>query len=309
MKKIFLILTGLIIIVIAVYVLIPSKIYIDEEISIDSSDVIAARFLNNKSNWKRWWPGTTINDNLYRFKSLEIDLGKMTNSTVYFNLKKGDIILKNSISVFAGEEGTVTVKWNASEDSSKDFYSKLTNYFEKAAIRAQMAEVLLSLKRFLQDERNTYGYKIYINLIKDTVLLTHAEIRNSIPEVHEIYQIVNNLKQEADKGGVKQVAFPMLNVTKINEYQYQVTVALPINKTVHTQPKTTINEMPKGANLLVLDVKGGQNTINNALSQLKIYMKDHRLVSPAMSYQSLVTDRSVEKDTSKWVTKIYYPIF
>jgi len=101
----------------------------------------------------------------------------------------------------------------------------------------------------------------------------------------------------------------MLNVTEINEYQYQITVALPINKTIPTEGTTTINKMPKGDNLLVMDVKGGQNTINNALSQLKIYMKDHRLVSPAMPYQSLITDRSVEKDTSKWVTKIYYPIF
>jgi len=310
MKKIFLILTGLIIIAIAAaYVLIPSKIYIDEEISIDSSDIIAARFLNNKSNWKRWWPGTTINDNLYKFKSVEIELDKLTNSTVYFNLKKDNITLKSSISFFAGEEGAVNVKWHASEDGSNSFCNNLANYFQKAKIREQMAEVLLSLKRFLQDERNTYGYKIYINLVRDTVLLTHTEIRNTIPEIHDVYQIVNKLKQEADKGGVKQVGFPMLNVTDINEYQYQITVALPINKTIQTEGATTINKMPKGDNLLVMDVKGGQNAIDNALSQLKIYMKDHRLVSPAMPYQSLITDRSVEKDTSKWVTKIYYPIF
>jgi hypothetical protein len=184
----------------------------------------------------------------------------------------------------------------------------LSNYFEKAEIEKQMDDVLLALKHFLQDERNTYGYKIYLNLVKDTVLLTHSETRNDIPGATEIYHIVNDLKQQAGNKGIKQTGFPMLNVTKTNGHEYQVTLALPISKTIPTEANTTINKMPKGANLLVMDVRGGQNSINNALFQLNIYMKDHRLVSPAMPFQSLVTDRLAQKDTSKWITKIYYPI-
>ena len=37
-------------------------------------------------------------------------------------------------------------------------------------------------------------------------------------------------------------------------------------------------------------------------------MDDYHLTSPAISFQSLVTDRQVEKDSLKWITKIYYPI-
>jgi hypothetical protein len=41
---------------------------------------------------------------------------------------------------------------------------------------------------------------------------------------------------------------------------------------------------------------------------MKAYMKDFKLTSPAMPFELLVTNRANEPDTSKWVTKIYYPI-
>ena len=38
-------------------------------------------------------------------------------------------------------------------------------------------------------------------------------------------------------------------------------------------------------------------------------MTDNALSSPAIPFESLVTNRMQEPDTSKWVTKIYYPGF
>ncbi|MDB4999000.1 MAG: hypothetical protein JWR76_77, partial [Mucilaginibacter sp.] len=57
------------------------------------------------------------------------------------------------------------------------------------------------------------------------------------------------------------------------------------------------------------DVKGGKQTVANAFVQLKNYQKDHGLISPAMPFEILITNRLTEKDTAKWVTKLYWPIF
>jgi hypothetical protein len=61
--------------------------------------------------------------------------------------------------------------------------------------------------------------------------------------------------------------------------------------------------------ILVTEVKGGNYTTGEALKQLDIYLDDNHLSSPAIPFESLVTDRSQETDTAKWVTKIYYPIY
>jgi hypothetical protein len=62
-------------------------------------------------------------------------------------------------------------------------------------------------------------------------------------------------------------------------------------------------------NILVGEVKGGTYTVISGEQNLTNYVNDHKKMSPAIPYQSLVTDRLLEADTSKWVTKLYYPVF
>lgn len=309
MKKIFFIVfAAFVVIAAAAYILLPEKPVIAQHISIDASDVITAKFLTTKSGWDKWWPGSKISNDQYGFKGTRVSIDQMTNTAVYFKLQKDNESFNGEIIYFADAEGSVNVKWDAIAESDTGFSSRIVNYFKTKNAENQVAEILLSLKHFLEDERNTYGYKIYLNHAKDTVLLVSANTQQEYPSSQVIYDTVKILQQQAGNQGAKQTNSPMLNVTQTDDQEYQVTIALPINKRITPSQKTSINNIPKGGNLLVADVRGGQNTVNNALAQIKIYMKDHRLISPAMPFQSLVTDRQAQKDTSKWITKIYYPI-
>jgi len=62
-------------------------------------------------------------------------------------------------------------------------------------------------------------------------------------------------------------------------------------------------------NILVAEIKGGIYSVNEAERQLVNYANDYKKISPAIPFQSLVTNRQLEPDTSKWVTRLYYPIF
>ncbi|WEA02107.1 hypothetical protein [Mucilaginibacter sp. SJ] len=308
MKKIFFIILTIIVIIVVANILLPEKPVIAQDLSIDISDVIAGKFLTTESGWDKWWPGTKTGDRQYNFRGAKISIDKMTNSSTYLKLKKDNLTFNGKISYFADAEGSVKFKWDAVDENNAQFLSRITNYFKTRDVENQVAEILLSLKHFLEDERNAYGYRIYLNHAKDTVLLVSANTYPIYPSLQAIYNTVTTLQQQAVGQGAKQTNFPMLNVTQTDEHEYQVNVALPINKKITPFQKTSINNIPKGGNLLVADVRGGQGTVNNALAQMKIYMKDHRLISPAMPFQLLVTDRLAQKDTSKWITKIYYPI-
>ncbi|MGF7072948.1 hypothetical protein [Mucilaginibacter sp. 3215] len=308
MKKIFFIVLTIIVIIAAAYILLPEKPVIAQDLSIDTSDVIAGKFLTTESGWNKWWPGTKTGYRQYNFKGTKIGIDKMTNSSTYLKLKKDNLTFSGKISYFADAEGSVKFKWDAVDENNTQFLSRITNYFKTKDVENRVAEILLNLKHFLEDERNAYGYRIYLNHAKDTVLLASANTYPEYPSLQAIYSTIKTLQEQAVGQGAKQTNFPMLNVTQTDEHEYQVNVALPINKTITPFQKTSINNIPKGGNLLVVDVRGGQNTVNNALAQVKIYLKDHRLISPAMPFQSLVTNRLAQKDTSKWITKIYYPI-
>jgi hypothetical protein len=57
------------------------------------------------------------------------------------------------------------------------------------------------------------------------------------------------------------------------------------------------------------EVKGGPSRVDGCLLAVENYVKDHNMMSPAIPFQSLVTDRMAEKDTAQWITRIYYPVF
>lgn len=61
--------------------------------------------------------------------------------------------------------------------------------------------------------------------------------------------------------------------------------------------------------ILSAEIRGGTYTSKESIKRLELYMDDHKLTSPAIPFESLVTDRSKEADTARWVTKLYYPIY
>jgi hypothetical protein len=60
--------------------------------------------------------------------------------------------------------------------------------------------------------------------------------------------------------------------------------------------------------VLRAEVKGGNATVEEALHQMKIFISDYQKTAMAIPFESLVTDRSKEPDTSKWITRIYTPV-
>ncbi len=55
-------------------------------------------------------------------------------------------------------------------------------------------------------------------------------------------------------------------------------------------------------------MKGGRSVSDSAMKKMELFASDHRLFNIALPFLSLITDRTKEKDSSKWVTKIYYPV-
>ncbi|WP_413667915.1 hypothetical protein ACEN9X_26065 [Mucilaginibacter sp. Mucisp86] len=303
-KKVLIILVFAIVIV----CVIPSKKSISYTETIEASDFVTAKFLTNQNNWHKWWPGTKINDRQFRYNDLEFKTIKFTNGGAELSIQKDKLYLNCTVNYLAANEGEVKVIWDITKESGAAFPPILDN-FKLTGIEKQITEIANHLKLFLQNEKNAYGYKIYLKAAQDTVLITSTTLLSTYPSTPYVYNIITDLRKQVTASGAKETNYPMMNATKIGEEQYQVSVAVPINKKIIPSAKTAINYIPKGGNLLVADVKGGSNTVKDALAQIKIYMKDHRLISPAMPFESLITDRSVEKDTSKWITQIYYPIF
>ncbi|MGB8192124.1 MAG: GyrI-like domain-containing protein, partial [Chitinophagaceae bacterium] len=121
------------------------------------------------------------------------------------------------------------------------------------------------------------------------------------------YKLVDQLRIYIANEGARETNNPMLHIRPVNDQQFETMVAIPVDKVLQGNKDIFLRRMIPG-NILVTEVKGGRYTIDEGLKTLETYLSDYQKTSPAIPFESLVTDRSKESDTSKWVTRLYYPV-
>jgi len=126
--------------------------------------------------------------------------------------------------------------------------------------------------------------------------------------VADVYKAVNKLKAYAVSQQAAATNAPMLNVVQEGQYKYKVMVGLPVSGNLNQTPDIIIKRMPYGGSMFTSTVNGGYYSIQQGLQKLTEYYLDTKRASPAKPYQLMVTDRQQEADTTKWITKLYYPI-
>lgn len=309
MRKILFVCTGLILITtISIYLFIPQVIVVSEAEQVESSERIISQYLSEPDSRARWWKKTS--DTSYQFTS---------NGFRYHFTKAG----YNSISVLISSKNfkhdtkitwtpyannILEIRWRTSQNASIYPVKRLQQYFEARKIKSDMASILERLLSFTTKTQNVYHLNIERQLVRDTLLATSSFRSIKHPDNRQIYRVIDSVKKYISKQNISPVNAPMLNVTTDADGSYTTTIALPINKPITPNQHVLINRMIAG-NILVAEVKGGPGKITNAFNQIKVYMGDFKLSSPAIPFESLVTDRRAEPDTSKWTTKIYYPIY
>lgn len=253
----------------------------------------------------RWWPGDTA----FRFN------GKKFVITPY-DLNAFDIrIISNPDSVqsrmsltFLAVDSLIT-NWRAELVNSPGPFKRFSQYMKAKEIGKDMNTILASLKNFAEDPENIYGIKVVKAIVSDSVLISTRRSFDHKPDVLEIDSMIRRLKNYIMQNGATEKNLPMLNVSKIDDSNYQVMTAIPVGRELPLTNEFAPKVMLKGGNILEAEIKGGPYTIEKAFTQLENYRSDYKFTSPAIPFQLLVTDRVKEKDTTKWITRLYYPIY
>jgi effector-binding domain-containing protein len=312
MKKPALFVLGLLLLAfISIYFIIPQYITAKSVVRVDVTDVNAFKFIIKPSSWKKWWPGEHMgtDSTVYTHNGITYTLQKSTNSYIQVQIKKGDDVLNSRITYLAADEGSTDVTWYASQQSSINPFVRIAEFIRIKNMQGDMDDILMQFNKFMQKDVNVYGISFKIKKITDHWLITTSTTTKTYPAMETVYGLIENLRKQIALQEAKEIGNPMLNVNLTDNKDYEVMVALPINKAIKPGANTKLVEMVVGGNMLGADVKGGKQTVANAFVQLKNYQKDHGLISPAMPFEILITNRLTEKDTAKWVTKLYWPIF
>lgn len=296
--------------VVSVYVFIPKTLVVATIIPINTNYKNADRFLSDSSKWVKWWPSSNNKDvkkvGIYKDVIFQI-INKSYNNTQIRLVYKNDTTLANiAIADFVNQ--SIKVICEFSFDAGLNPITRIKQYKTAVYLKQNLHDVFDSIKIFLEKPENVYGFKINSTMVKDTVLISTKKYFDHYPSTQEIYGLVGELRNHIKQTGGLETNAPMLNVTKDNNTTYKTMVAIPVNHTLPTTDKIDLKRMVVGRILESDSVKGGATTVDYSFKMFEQYFTDYKHTSPAIPFQLLVTDRD-KTDSSKWITRFYYPIF
>ena len=290
------------------YLFFPAKIHFKKTMYAQTAPNSAVKYLLNEKNWHTWWPVSikSTNDSIFPFKDFEYAVNWKMISGDSILIKSKDGFVRSLINVLPISKDSVGFQWEGEAQSEAIFFNRIHNYYTQKKLQSNADAIFNALKNHLENDEKVYGIKIERRMVVDTLLISTKKIFAAYPTVEQVYELVNDLKKYIILNAALQTNPPMLHVVQDSNV-FKTMVAIPINKTLQNTERFIIKKMVAGK-ILISEIKGGSGNAESGIKILESYMDDYHLTSPAISFQSLVTDRQVEKDSSKWITKIYYPI-
>ena len=306
MKKILIALAVLLLVIIAAtYLFIPRELKIVATTSLNAALPGVSRSLSDNNTWKNFWPGSTVfklDDQSYFIK------GK------FFNVFNIDIssekdTVSSSMTLLLLKSNSLTIEWTSELLNSRNPLTRITQYRKARSIEKNMNSILKAMKHFMEQTKNIYGLDIKQTTVKDSVVISTRRLFDHHPTVKDVEDMIQSLKEYIFTNKATEHGFPMLNITKTDSSHYETMAAIPVDRELPLTGTFAPKLLLKGGNLLEAEVIGGFYKIEKALQELENYRNDYRFNSPAIPYQRLITDRSKEPDTTKWITILQYPVY
>ncbi len=293
------------------YFFIPTNNSVQVSQSMKVTPTIVQRMVGDHNYRKKWLPaeGKIVSPKEYLLDNCSFifttDMTLNNVVTVKYNDRRANSFL---ITLPQGNNSTASLNFTFSDTING--LARFSNYFSNKKIESATKKLLLALQNFTNDLVNVYGVEMKNAILKDSTLITIKSSSKQYPGIAEIYGKIDLLKLYAVQNDAKQTAPPMLNIYKENDSAYNFMVALPVDKLLEGTGEILAKRMLAGGNILEsAEIKGGIKTVDYYLKELENFRADNAAISPAIPYQSLITDRQKETDTAKWITKLYFPVF
>ena len=260
----------------------------------------------DESKWVKWFPSES-DKNGHMYNNYSYSIGKRMLNAGEVSISNKQIALISLIHIISINRDSVAIEWKSEIPGGTNPVSKLRNYLKAKRLQNNMADILNSLKSFLEENEKVYGVYVHEVISKDSTLIATNCVTKQYPSTLKIYDLISSLKKFIIDHNARENNFPMLHVKKVNDTTYKTLVAIPVNKFLPGND-TIFNKRFVPWKVLTAEVRGGNYTVQEALNQMKIYIDDYHREAMAIPFESLVTDRSVQPDTLKWITRIYTPV-
>ncbi|MBS1511291.1 MAG: GyrI-like domain-containing protein [Bacteroidetes bacterium] len=293
----------------AVYIFIPSTITVSCVRPVRAMPPAVSRFLADTAKiYTAIQPSAGAMGNDFTYNGFTYHLNKLMYNGTEFSVKKNQDTVSATLIGVDLDKDSGFIYWTANIHSSTNPFTRLSQYVFAHGLKNSMSGLIDQMKNYLDTPAHLYGIGVKEIELKDSVLISTKSHKATEPAIADIYLLVKKLKDYALSEQVTATNYPMVNIQQNETGGFDFMVGLPVSRTVPQTADINIKYMPYRGKMFITEVKGGPGTIKTAAAQLKEFVTDSRRSVPAIPFELMVTDRSMESDTSKWETMLYYPV-
>jgi len=250
----------------------------------------------------------TGNKTVYDYSGYDFHIDKILYQAYEILISKNKEDYSALMTIILISNDSTTIEFTTEINTGTNPFKRIAGYFKAGKIKKVFDSVLQSLVSYTKDVRNIYGFNIRNEKVQMEYLLSANTQLTHYPTSEEVYSLIGKIRDYIKTTDAKEEFSPMLNIETKDSIVYFVRVGIPVNKKLPGTETVSLKQMLKGGNILVAEVTGDRHNIEHALKQFEKYISDHRRTIVAIPFQSLETDRMKVTDSTKWVTKIYYPV-
>jgi hypothetical protein len=286
---------------------LPATVQVQQTLVLNRPLSAVERNMINTRRWPEWWPGKQVADSVYehaghRWQINTLLLNGFTATDLdqpgrYYDCK---IVLM--------ENNRTALSLTLVQQAGANPIRKLQANCSKAAYRRFAKSWLMAVASYFESDERLYGFKVVPAKVKDSSYISVRSYFDHEPTVAEVYALIDELRSYISMQGGQAVNVPIMHLHRESATRYELMVAIPTAFDLPGTKRYQLKKMILG-NILVGEITGGLYTVAKAEENMRLYASDYRKVAPAIPFQQLVTDRRTEPDTSKWITRVYYPSF
>lgn len=287
--------------IISVYIFIPAELTVSRIRLVKCNISGAFRSISDETSWKKWWPVEGIG-------GYSCQVSGNAYPEVSVSLLEGDAGIRGTVSLLAvGPFDSTAVMWKCRIRSGLNPLNRVLQYRRAVHIRNTVDNALSLLGSFLEKKENIYGMDVRNEKSHDSTLIVVQILTATYPSTAEIYRSIHSIRDYVSAAGAKEMDYPMLHVLRRKDGMYESMIGIPIDRELKgTRVFVPTRFVPW--KIIMGEVCGGTYTAERAMEQLDHYVVDHQKTSMAVSFQSLVTERDKEADTSRWITRVIQPV-
>jgi len=287
------------------YIFIPSKIKISSVVTGPANGIAAHRVLMDDDTWVKWWP----NEKVFFLEKTSFKLTKKMFNSFEFMIYKGNDSLISQLQIIPVDLDSANLVWSCEIPTGNNPVKRFGRYNIATAIKKDLDFLLDSLIGFVSNHKNIYGFIINEAIVKDSILISTRKLFDHYPNEFETEELIKKLRAYISANNAKETNYPMLHVRHLDNMHFEAMTAIATDIKLPDNNEFASKMLLKGGNLLEGEIKGGHASIRKAFDEYENFIKDYGQTSPAIPYELMITDRTKERDTAKWITRLCYPVF